>query len=75
MKPSHRDGYVSDGEVDLKDDLPYGAAMEVNGTMVDLMCELDDEDRRDLDWLPPKERQKLEQRLKGMISPALEHRS
>jgi hypothetical protein len=75
MKPSRQDGHASDDELDLEDDLPYGADIEVNGTMVDLMCELGDNDPRDVDWLPPKERQKLEQRVKGMISPISGHRS
>ena len=69
MKPSRQDGYASDGEVELVGDLPYGASIEVNIAMIDLMCELGDDDPRDLDWLPPSERKKLEQRMRGMISP------
>jgi len=69
MKPARRDRYASDGEVELEGDLPYGASIEVNVAMIDLMGELRDDDPRDLDWLPPKERKKLEQRIKGMISP------
>ena len=39
MKPSRRHGCGSDNEVDLEveDDLPYGAATEVNSGMVELM--------------------------------------
>ena len=46
-------------------DLPYGASIEVNIAMIDLMCELGDDDPCDLDWLPPSERKKLEQRIRG----------
>lgn len=69
MKPSCRDGYASDGEVELEGDLPYGASIEVNIAMIDLMCELGDNDPCNLNWLPPKEHKKLEQRIKSMISP------
>ena len=76
MKPTHLDGCASDDEVDLEDDLPYGADIEVNGPMVNFMLEHGDEDLDDLDWLPPRERAKLEQRItKGMISPTSERRS
>lgn len=75
MKPSCRDGCASDGKVNLEGDLPYGGAIEVNGAMIDMMCKLNDDDSCDVDWLPPKELKKLEQRKKGMISPALKHRS
>jgi len=62
---------VSEDEVDLEDDLPYGAATEVNNAMVDLIWELGDEDPRDDDWLPPKMRRPA----KGMISSTSEPRS
>jgi hypothetical protein len=65
LKPSKRDGRASDGEVEIKDDLPYGGKKEVNGAMVDMMLELDDYDDRDIEWLPPKEQRKLEARKKG----------
>ena len=60
MKPSHHDGYASDGEVELVGNLPYGTSIEVNIAMIDLMCELGDDDPYDLDWLPPSKRKKLE---------------
>ena len=75
MKPSHRDGHASDGEVNVKDDLPFDTAIEVNGNMMDLMHELGDNDPHDLDWLPLKVQKKLDQRKRDMISPASEPRS
>ena len=72
MKPSRRHGRMSDDEVDLEveDELPYGADTEVNSAMVDLLWELGDvdiDDPRDVDWLPPKLRKKPG--TTGMISP------
>ena len=52
MKPSHRDGCALDDEVDLEDELPYGAKKEVNIEMINLMWDLDNEDPNDKDWLP-----------------------
>jgi len=49
MKPSCQDGYTLDDELNLEDDLPYGTGIEVNGAMVDLMCELGDNDPCDVD--------------------------
>jgi hypothetical protein len=57
MKPSHLDGCMSDDEVDLEDDLPYGADIEVNGPMIDFMLEHGNEDLDDLNWLPSGEPQ------------------
>jgi len=73
MKPSHRHGYGSEDEVDLEDELPYGAAIKVNSAMVNLMWELGDEDPRDGKWLPPKLRKPKPGTL-GMISPTSELR-
>ena len=53
LKPSKEDGDASDGDVVIEDDLPYGAAFQVNDNLVDMLVEM--EDARDLDWLPPKE--------------------
>jgi len=74
MKPSCRHGRGSDDEVDLEveDDLPYGAATEVNSGMVELMWDLDDDDPHNVDWLPPNMR-KPESGTKGM-SPTSEPR-
>jgi len=74
MKLSCQHGHASDDEVDLevKDDLPYGAATEVNSAMVELMWELGDDDPCDVDWLPAK-MHKPEPGNKGM-SPTLEPR-
>ena len=74
MKPSHRHGYGSEDEVNLEDELPYGAAIEVNSAMVNLMWELGDEDPCDGEWLPPKLR-KLKLGTLGMISPTSTLRS
>ena len=68
MKPSRWHGYGSEDEVNLEDELPYGAAIEVNSAMVNLMWELSDEDPRDGEWLPPKLRKPKPETL-GMISP------
>jgi len=63
LKPSELDGEASDGDVDIKDDLPYGAAFELNNAMIQMIIEL--EDARDLDWLPLAEQRKLAMRNKG----------
>jgi hypothetical protein len=47
--------------------LPHGGAKELNSTMIDMMLDLGDYDERDNEWLPPKERIKLEARKKGII--------
>ena len=65
LKPSQLDGRVSDGEIEIEDDLPYGGEKELNSTMIDMMLDLGDYDERDGEWLPPKERKKLEARKKG----------
>jgi len=65
LKPLKHDGCALDGEVEIKDDLPYGGAREVNGMMVDMMLDLGDYDDCDIEWLPPKEQRKLEARKKG----------
>jgi len=57
------DGEASDGDVDIEDDLPYGAAFELNNAMIQMIIEL--EDARDLDWLPLAEQRKLAMRNKG----------
>jgi hypothetical protein len=56
---------ASDGEVEIKEDLPYGGEREVNGAMVDMMVELSDCDEYDTEWLPAKEWWRLEARKKG----------
>ena len=63
LKPSRRDGKASDGKLDFEDDLPSGAAFEMNDAMVKMVAKL--EDARDLDWLPTAERKKMAARKKG----------
>ena len=63
LKPSELDGEASDGDIDIKDDLPYGAAFEVNDAMIEMIIKL--EDTRDSDWLPPAEQKKLAKLKKG----------
>ena len=65
MKPSKCDGHTLDGEVEIKDNLPYGGALEVNSAMVDMMVDLGDYDEHNAKWLPPKEQRRLEARKKG----------
>jgi hypothetical protein len=55
-------------DIELEDDLPYGADKDVRGTMLDLIIELEDSDTRDTEWLPPREQQKLAARKTGEIS-------
>jgi hypothetical protein len=43
LKPSEEDGEASDGDVDMEDDLPYGTAFEVNGEMVEMIVDLEDD--------------------------------
>jgi len=71
IKPLRRHGHALEDEVDLEDDLPYGAATKVNNTMVDLIWELSDEDPHNDNWLPPK----ICRPAKGMISSTSEPRS
>jgi hypothetical protein len=66
LKPSWLDGAALDSEVEIIEDLPYGASQEVNTSMVDMMASLDDCDVCDLEWLPPKEQRKLDERKKGV---------
>jgi hypothetical protein len=69
MKPSRQHGHGSDDEVDLEfeEDLPYGANKAVNNAMVNLMWNLNDDDPRDVNWLPPA-MHRPEPGTKGMIS-------
>ncbi|KAH9967529.1 hypothetical protein BC827DRAFT_1152825 [Russula dissimulans] len=64
MKPSPLDEWESDASDEIEDTLPYGASQAIQSLMVDMMVELDDEDAQDIDWLPPRERRKLEARKK-----------
>jgi len=73
MKPSCWHRYGSEDEVDLEDKLPYGAAIEVNSAMVNLMWELGNGNPCDGKWLPPK-LHKPKLGTLGMISPTLELR-
>jgi hypothetical protein len=68
LKPSASDDRGSDADIELEDDLPYGADEDVRGAMLDLMIELEDSDARDTEWLPPREQQKLAARKTGDIS-------
>ena len=68
LKPSALDDCGSDANIDLVDNLPYGAECEVSDVMVDLIINLNDCDVQDIDWLPPREQQKLAARKTGMIS-------
>ena len=63
MKPSEQDEEAFDGDVDVVDDLPYGAAFKLNNAMSIMIAKL--EDNRDFDWLPTEERKKLAMRQKG----------
>ena len=63
MKPSRLDDFVSDGELELEDDLPYGGEIEVNNPMVNMMVDLGDND----EWLPWREQMKKDARITGKI--------
>ena len=65
LKLLKHNGCALDGKVKIKDDLPYGGVREVNGAMVDMMLNLGDYDKHNVEWLPPKEQRKLEARKKG----------
>jgi hypothetical protein len=62
------DEEVSDEEGEIEDDLPYGADKEVNSGMVDMMLELGDCNEDDMEWLPAKERKKVDARKRGIVS-------
>ena len=42
LKPSPLDNCASDANIEMEDNLPYGADTELSGTMVDMMVDLDD---------------------------------
>jgi hypothetical protein len=54
---------VSDGKLDVEDDLPYTIAFRVNNVMVTMVVDL--KEAWDLNWLLVVERKKLETRKKG----------
>ena len=56
MKPSCRYGHASDDKVNLEveEELPYGANTKVNSAMLEFMWELSDDDLCNVNWLPPK---------------------
>jgi hypothetical protein len=60
------DGCALDDEVEIKDNLPHGGVKELNSIMIDMMLNLGNYDEHDNEWLPPKERIKLEARKKGI---------
>jgi len=66
--PLPEDGDTSDDEGEIKDNLPYGADKEVNGTMINMMVELGDHDERDVEWLLAKEWKIIKARKKGVVS-------
>jgi len=68
MKPSPVDEWESDANNKIEDALPYGASLAVQSSMVDMMVGLGNDDTCDIDWLPLRERKKLEARKKGMMS-------
>ena len=62
MKPSRSDGCALDREpVELEDKFLYGGTIKVKGPMANMKVNPDDE------WLPLKERRKLDSRKKGKI--------
>jgi len=65
LKPSQLDGHASDGKIEIKDNLLYRGAKELNGMMIDMMLNLGDYNEHNGEWLPPKEQKKLEARKKG----------
>ena len=74
LKPSLLDEGASDGDIEVEEDL-IGGASEVAEAMVEMLVGLKDNDPRDLDWLPPKQRWMLtaRKRKQGVISPVLMH--
>lgn len=69
MKPSPLDDDVSEDEegFDLDKPLPMDGDAEVHESMVDMFESLEGDDPRDFDWLPAKERKKIQARKTGMI--------
>jgi hypothetical protein len=68
LKPSPLNDCASDANIKMEDDLPCGADTELNSAMVDMIIDLDDGDEQDLEWLPLRERSKLDARKTGLIS-------
>ncbi len=68
LKLSEMDGCASDANVKMEDELPPGGEEKVNMAMVELIIKLEGCDKRDEEWLPPKEKRKVMARKKGMIS-------
>jgi hypothetical protein len=68
LKPSPLDDCASDANIEMENDLPYGADTELNSAMVDMIIDLDDGNEWDLEWLPLREWSKLDARKTGLIS-------
>jgi len=64
LKPSELDGYVSDADMEMEEDLPSGGE-EVRASMVEMIVDL--EQCNDGEWLPPR-LQKRTTRKTGIIS-------
>ncbi len=62
------DEVVSDEEGEIESDVPYGGEKEVNSPMIDMMVKLGDCKEHNMEWLPAKERKKVEARKKGTVS-------
>jgi hypothetical protein len=74
LKPSYLDDVASDGDEVEIEDRPFGRVSEVVDSMVDMLIDLNDDDPRDLEWLPPKQRRRLTARKKGAISSSSRQR-
>jgi len=63
MKPLRLDDFVSDGELELEDELLFEGAIEEDDPMVKMMANLGD----DGEWLPWREQMKKDARIIGKI--------
>jgi len=63
MKPSRLDDFVSDGELELEDELLFEGAIEEDDPMVKMMANLGNDGK----WLPWREQMKKDARIIGKI--------
>jgi hypothetical protein len=55
--------------VKVEEDLPYEGAKEVNSAMIDMIIKLSNyDDEHNGEWLPVKERSRLEAKKKDIVS-------
>jgi hypothetical protein len=70
LKPAQSDSDALDDDVEVIDFLSEGEedGMVIHSVMTNMVIELEDDDTRDFEWLPPKERKRTVPKKIGMIT-------